>query len=253
MTFKSFSTVKEVFELLVQRFQIQPPPNLTETEHQEWAKLKLHPIQMSVLNTLKAMVVDEDALGNDDMFILDRMKNFLTMDAATRRLAATRAALQIGDMVANEKLAGIAADQQEAAQKKPASIEIQAALVEQDKHIEQLRAKAAADLAAAESAVLDTQAAVRDIEPQHLLEVRNMASPPEAVKLALESVCTVLGHQIDGWRTVQPILRRDDFKSGILEYDPRTRMTAQLRDTMQQGFLNRPLYSVANIEHANSG
>ncbi|KAF7346128.1 hypothetical protein MSAN_01839500 [Mycena sanguinolenta] len=251
MTFKSFSTVEEVFELLVQRFKIQPPPNLTETERQEWAKLKLHPIQMRVLNTLKSIVVPEDALGKDDMFILDRMKEFLTTPDATRELATTRAALQVGDMMSNEKLSGMAADQQEAAHKKTASIEIQAALVEQEKHIEQLRAKATADLAAAQSAVLDAQTAVRNIKPQHLLEVRSMANPPDAVKLALESVCTILGHQIDSWRTVQPILRRGDFKSGVLEFDARTRMTAQLRATMQQGYLNRSLYNIATIERAS--
>ena len=38
-----------------------------------------------------------------------------------------------------------------------------------------------------------------------------MANPPEAVKLAMESACTILGHKIDSWRTVQGIIRRDDF------------------------------------------
>jgi son of sevenless len=46
MTFKSFTTVDELFELLVLRFNIQPPPNLTPEEHQDWVKLKQHVIQM---------------------------------------------------------------------------------------------------------------------------------------------------------------------------------------------------------------
>ncbi|KAJ7429818.1 microtubule-binding stalk of dynein motor-domain-containing protein [Mycena galericulata] len=143
------------------------------------------------------------------------------------------------------------ADQQEAEQKRAASIEIQAALVEQDKHIEQRRAIATADLADAEPAVLDAQTAVSNIKKQHLQEVRGMASPPEAVKLAMESVCTILGHKIDSWRTVQTILRRDDFISGILKFDTTTQMTKQLRDTMKRDFLSRPSYNFETVQRAS--
>ncbi|KAJ7438573.1 hypothetical protein B0H11DRAFT_2424708 [Mycena galericulata] len=140
---------------------------------------------------------------------------------------------------------------QEAEQKKAASIEIQAALVEQDKHIEQRRAIATADLADAEPAVLDAQTAVSNIKKQHLQEVRGMANPPEAVKLAMESVCTILGHKIDSWRTVQTILRRDDFISGILKFDTTTQMTKQLRDTTKRDFLSRPSYNFETVQRAS--
>jgi son of sevenless-like protein len=46
MTFKSFTTVDDLFDLLVQRFWIQPPPKLTPTEREEWGKLKQHVIQI---------------------------------------------------------------------------------------------------------------------------------------------------------------------------------------------------------------
>lgn len=45
MTFKSFTTVDELFDLLVQRFWIQPPPKLTPPEREKWGKLKQHIIQ----------------------------------------------------------------------------------------------------------------------------------------------------------------------------------------------------------------
>ncbi len=66
--------------------------------------------------------------------------------------------------------------------------------------------------------MLDAQAAVSNIKRQHLQEVRTMANPPEAVKLAMESVCTILGHKIDSWRTVQGIIRRDDFIQRIVNF-----------------------------------
>jgi son of sevenless len=46
MTFKSFTTIDQFFDLLVQRFWIQPPPNLQPKELEEWRKLKQHVIQM---------------------------------------------------------------------------------------------------------------------------------------------------------------------------------------------------------------
>ena len=57
MTFKSFTTVDELFELLVLRFNIQPPPNLTPEEHQDWAKLKQHVIQMRWASIFEVLVL----------------------------------------------------------------------------------------------------------------------------------------------------------------------------------------------------
>ncbi|KAJ7459684.1 ras guanine nucleotide exchange factor domain-containing protein [Mycena latifolia] len=88
MTFKSFTTVDDLFDLLVQRFWIQPPPKLTPAEREEWGKLKQHVIQIRVLNTFKSMVVDDDVLEKDDLFILDRMKEFVTTEEVARFPAA---------------------------------------------------------------------------------------------------------------------------------------------------------------------
>lgn len=95
MTFKSFTTLDELFDLLVQRFWIQPPPKLTPQEREQWGKLKQHVIRTrcvvlflstcplissSVLNIFKSMVVEVDILEKDDLYILDRMKEFITTD-----------------------------------------------------------------------------------------------------------------------------------------------------------------------------
>jgi son of sevenless-like protein len=88
MTYKSFTTLDELFELLVQRFWIKPPPQLAPPELEEWTKLKQHVIQMRVLNTFKSMVVDDDILEKEDLYILDRMKEFITGDEVIRFAAA---------------------------------------------------------------------------------------------------------------------------------------------------------------------
>ncbi|KAJ6585715.1 ras guanine nucleotide exchange factor domain-containing protein [Mycena capillaripes] len=88
ITFKSFTTVDDLFDFLVRRFWIQPPPGLTQAEREEWGKLKQHVIQIRVLNTFKSMVVDDDVLEKDDLFILDRMKEFITTEEVVRFPAA---------------------------------------------------------------------------------------------------------------------------------------------------------------------
>ena len=168
-----------------------------------------------------------------------------------KSLAIKRSQLEAKDLEANEKLKRMVADQQEAEQKKAASIQIQAQLAEQDHYIEQRRAVVMADLADAEPAVLDAQAAVSNIKRQHLQEVRTMANPPEAVKLAMESVCTILGHKIDSWRAVQVIIRRDDFIQRIVNFDTTTQMTRSLRDTMRKDFLSRPSYNFEMVQRAS--
>lgn len=80
MTYKSFTTLDDLFNLLVKRFNISPPDNLTPKELEEWKKLKQYVIQMRVLNTMKTMVTDEDFLEKEDRYILDRMKEFLLQE-----------------------------------------------------------------------------------------------------------------------------------------------------------------------------
>lgn len=46
MTYKSFTTLDELVDLLIERFRIQPPENLTPQEREQWGKLKQHIIQM---------------------------------------------------------------------------------------------------------------------------------------------------------------------------------------------------------------
>ncbi|KAM6498345.1 dynein heavy chain protein 1 [Amanita muscaria] len=182
---------------------------------------------------------------------LDKLKDTVTQVEELRKsLATKRSQLEAKNAEANEKLKRMVADQQEAEQKKAVSIEIQAALVEQDRTIQQRRQVVMADLADAEPAVLEAQSAVSNIKRQHLQEVRSMANPPEAVKLAMESVCTLLGHKLEGWRSVQGIIRRDDFIQRIVNFDT-TQMTKQLRELMKKDFLSRPSYNFETVQRAS--
>ena len=183
---------------------------------------------------------------------LDKLRETVTQVEDLRKsLAVKRQQLEAKSAEANEKLKRMLDDQRDAEQKKAASIEIQAALVEQDKHIEQRKAIVMADLADAEPAVLDAQAAVSNIKRQHMQEVRTMANPPELVKLAMECVCTALGHRIDSWRTVQGIIRRDDFIQRIVNFDTNKQMTDDIRNYIRKEYLSRPKFNFDDVNRAS--
>ncbi|KZT11988.1 ras GEF [Laetiporus sulphureus 93-53] len=88
LTFKSFMTVDELFELLTRRFWIQAPPSLSPAELEDWTKLKQNIIRMRVLNIFKTMVTDDGILEKDDMYILSRMKEFVFNDEVITYAAA---------------------------------------------------------------------------------------------------------------------------------------------------------------------
>jgi len=183
---------------------------------------------------------------------LDKLRDTVTQVEQLRQsLALKRAQLEAKNAEANEKLKRMVAEQQEAERRKAASIEIQEALREQDKYIAIRRKTVMAELAEAEPAVIDAQAAVKGIKKTQLSEVRTMANPPEAVKMAMESVCTVIGFRIDSWKAVQQILRRDDFIPSIVNFDTTRQMTKGIRDLLLREYLNKPTYNFETVDRAS--
>ena len=61
-------------------------------------------------------------------------------------------------------------------------------------------------------------AAVKSIKKQHLVEVRSMANPPAAVKLALESICLLLGESTTDWKQIRSIIMRENFIPTIVNF-----------------------------------
>ncbi len=54
LTYRSFTTARELFELLVKRFQIQPPEGLAQADFETWRERKQKPIRFRVVNILKS-------------------------------------------------------------------------------------------------------------------------------------------------------------------------------------------------------
>ena len=183
---------------------------------------------------------------------LDKLRE--TVDKVSelkKSLAEKKSELLKKDAQASEKLQRMVADQREAEQRRAASLEIQAALEKQEKEVAKRREVVLKDLAAAEPAVLEAQRSVSNIKRQHLTEVRSMQNPPAGVKLALESVCTLLGHKATDWRSIVGIVRRDDFIASIVNYDNERQMVPQLRVTMRNEYLSKDDFTFEKVNRAS--
>ncbi len=166
-------------------------------------------------------------------------------------LAQKKQQLELKDAEANEKLQRMVADQQTAESQKSTSLEIQTELEKQEKEVASRKEIVLDDLAKAEPAVLEAQRSVSNIKRQHLTEVRSMANPPSGVKLALESVCTLLGHKVDTWKSIQGVVRKDDFIANIVNYNNEKDMTPSLRQKMRHEFLSNDDFTFEKVFRAS--
>lgn len=183
---------------------------------------------------------------------LDKLKETVAaVSDLQKSLAVKRTQLEAKNAEANEKLQRMVADQKSAEEQKAASIQIQGNLEVQEREIGERREVVMADLADAEPAVQEAQASVSNIKKQHLTEVRSMGNPPAPVKNAMESVCIALGHRVESWKTVQGIIRRDDFIASIVNFDTDRQMTRSVREKMMRDYLSKPDYNFETINRAS--
>ncbi|TPX53424.1 hypothetical protein SeMB42_g00788 [Synchytrium endobioticum] len=182
---------------------------------------------------------------------LDKLKDTVVkVEELRKSLASKKRELEAKTVEANEKLKKMVSDQQEAEQKRAASLHIQNAIAKQNEEIEKRRSVVVAQLAEAEPAVLEAQQSVSNIKKQHLTEVRSMANPPDAVKMAMESVCILLGNRLSSWKDVQIIIRRDDFIASMVNYET-NQLTTSVRHEVKTRFLDNPNYNFEIVNRAS--
>ena len=61
-------------------------------------------------------------------------------------------------------------------------------------------------------------AAVKGIKKQNLVEIRSMGNPPAVVKMALESVCLMLGENTTDWKSIRSVIIKDGFINSIVNF-----------------------------------
>lgn len=183
---------------------------------------------------------------------LDKLRDtVLKVRDLKTNLAEKKSQLENKSQEAKEMLRQMISDQSEAERKREASIEIQNALMLQEDKIASRQEIVMNDLNKAEPAVLEAQQSVSKIKKQHLTELRSMINPPEIVKLALDSVCTLLGYRATTWKEIQGYVRRDDFISNIVNFDSDSQMNPQLRHKMETEFLSLPNLNFETVNRAS--
>ncbi|KAL4893438.1 ras guanine nucleotide exchange factor domain-containing protein [Aspergillus ambiguus] len=87
LTYRSFTSAEELFEMLTQRFNIQPPFGLNPDEMQMWVDRKQKPIRFRVVNIFKSWFENFWMEPNDDAHIqlLERVHAFTKDSIATTK------------------------------------------------------------------------------------------------------------------------------------------------------------------------
>ncbi|KAI9339082.1 dynein heavy chain [Obelidium mucronatum] len=182
---------------------------------------------------------------------LDKMKDTVVkVEELRRSLAIKKTELEEKTALANEKLKKMVTDQQEAEHQKAIALKMQEEIAKQSILIEERSAIVKHDLANCEPMVLEAQQSVSSIKKQQLTEVRSMGNPPETVKLAMESVCILLGHKIDSWKAVQAVIRKDDFIASIVNFNT-DKLTKRIRDEITKSYISNPNFNFETVNHAS--
>ncbi|ODV77051.1 uncharacterized protein CANTADRAFT_86169 [Suhomyces tanzawaensis NRRL Y-17324] len=166
-------------------------------------------------------------------------------------LSKKQESLRVKDQEAKVMLNKMLTNQNEAERKQEFSVATQEELEKQEVEIQRRRAKVMKDLEKAEPAVIEAQRGVQNIKKQHLTEIRSMANPPAAVKMAMESVCILIGYEVSSWRDVQLIVRKDDFIANIVNFNTEEQLSAELREYMEQVYLSRDDYNYETVYRAS--
>ena len=131
------------------------------------------------------------------------------------------------EAAANDKLSQMLADQKKAEAEQANSKRLRAELETDVVELEKRNAEVQEQLALVEPAVEEAKLSVKGIKKQQLSELRSLASPPAPVKLALESICTLLGEDANmDWKNIRQVMVKEDFITRIINFDSEKVSTA---------------------------
>lgn len=156
--------------------------------------------------------------------------------------------LRIEDDKARELLNKMITDQNESERKQDMSMKMQQLFADQEKEIIKRREVVMKELNEVQDLIEEAQKGVLDIKKQHLTELRSMHNPPETIKLVLESICIMLGYNVQNWRDVQHVIRQDDFIASIINFKGDEQLTSEILLYMENHYLSKNNF---NYESAN--
>lgn len=167
-----------------------------------------------------------------------------------KELLAKEKSLSKADREANEKLQQMLKEQQQAESEKKKSQKIRGELAILEGQIAEESQQVNAELSEVEPAVQEARSAVQGIRRQQLVEVKQFANPPPAVKLAMESICTMINKDAKDWKSIRGLIVQPDFIPSILEFKTEE-MTEATKEFMVKTYLSNPNYTFEVVNRAS--
>lgn len=205
-----------------------------------------HYIQM-FSNKRQELEKDRIHLDNGLLKIQETIDN---VEQMSKNLIEKRAELENKNQLANSKLKQMFSEQQEAENKRSETQSLQKILQEQSNIINNKQNSVIDELSKVEPAVLEAKKAVSFIKKQNLIELKSMSNPPVLVKMALESICVMLGNPTNDWKEIRSFIVKDDFISKILNFST-DNITESISNTMETKYLNRPDYNFEKVNRSS--
>ena len=190
---------------------------------------------VSCLNSRRERVEDEQLHVNAGLEKLRQTQdNVAELKAG---LSAKTVELREKEGLANNKLQQMVADQNVAEKRKDEAERMSKEVEEQQIAINERKEEAQRELDMAEPALKSAQVSVRSIKKRDLDEVRNLARPPNNVRLTLECVAIMMGERKYEWTDVRKMLSKGDFINNILNFDADKLTSKQIR-LVQEKYLD---------------
>ena len=73
-----------------------------------------------------------------------------------------------------------------------------------------------------------------------------MANPPAIVKLALESICLLLGEVANDWKAIRSVIMKDNFIPTIVNFNTEDIMD-DVREMMYKKYMSNPDYNFEKV------
>ena len=170
--------------------------------------------------------------------------------ALNHEMVNKSAVLKRKDAEANEKLTQMVEKQNEAENRKAIAEKLTIELQTQNEQIRLRREAVEAELSVAEPALLSAKQSVQNIKKSHLDEVRSLLKPPNAVKLTMEMVNVMIGESFNDWNDVRKIIRKEDFISTVVNFDPLS-LTAKQIKAVEETYMNADGFDYASVDRAS--
>lgn len=106
---------------------------------------------------------------------------------------------------------------------------------------------AEADLAAAKPELAAAENAVRNLDKNSIVEIKNFTNPPGGVKNVMECVMVLLGEKID-WKNVKSVLQNvNEFMNQLLHFDV-DKVSEKVWKKARDGWISKPEFDPAEVK-----